>query len=744
MNKLSLRFVPLVLFSTVLFLTACSPIRTSRLDPNSDLTNAEPQESTKKIHFEVINPLDLERPGEIFVVSATFPDNFIDQSVLEQYWIYAFVENKPNAILSEYLHSSVSYWDSGSIKELSFLLQDDFSALEKKPYVLSFDRHQENLLEPLHIEEVPCDGFGDFLHVNNGSNDFFIGHDREPLDVEFNGLLPKDLYIRMENEAGWTKTYALTHIYGNIPEYRQEFLNSNQCEPIYILSPGFPEKIDTVVTGLTARISLTYDGYTQELCPPFEEFEDPQKVDFYEAEVIILLYRQQPRIDISSTVVLQESFYNHNGFAIGGLETEIDRPLVLFGDDDHTILNGSVWADTEELTDLPEFMQIENGKFVFRRGGNRDAWGPFTTLKEVNQFHDYYVVQGKNDRAGLLYFPTYQSLAYTETRDEGSAVLPLNMIGAGPSIPLMVPNPVILSQTHLGGLGEIWAEITPGVYAYKLTSIMDLPFGIEYIDDYDQLIATLSSPLNIDVPEELSSGISLTIRAPSNFNSPLNIKLNESRAPSMPSPATVTPLPTIPVIYQSMIDLKNHVQNSNAEYLFDEGVLKFDQTERTEWIGFESPNSIKLDGPFEIKLNLSGAGDDYYVSLFGRRPSPDRSWWGEGMHVMYISQYSSQGDYFLRIYDGIVENNAHDIQLSSSLIRPNSSITLRFLDSQGRILEVFNEKGTIVSRIDITDISGLNLPQGLLPEEVLIPGILVGPGSKLIIREFELHTFEIE
>lgn len=555
LKRNSILLMSIVLFLIVLLLPACDHDPTTRVSPDSNPSRTEIPDIGKEIHFEVSNPLGMDRINEFFLISASFPDGYVDKSLLDRYRISEDVGNQSAEVISEYLDSSVSYWDSGSIQSVSFLLQDDFYASEIRSYTISFDHDDVYQPEPLLIEEMPAGGFGDFLRVNNGAYDFFIGHDLEPIDIEYNGLLPKDLYIRMEGDDSWTKTYALSHIYGNTPYYRQEFINSNLCEPIFVLSPGFPEKMDYFATGLTAMISLQYIGYVQELCPPFEKFKDPQQVDFYEAEVIISLYRDKPRIDISSTVVIREGFYNHSGFAIGGLETEIERPLVLFGDEDHTILQGAVWADTEELTDLPEFMQIEDGKFVFRRGGNRDAWGPFTILKEVSQFSDYYVVQGKNDRAGLLYFPDFQNLASLEKRNEGSEILPLNMIGAGPSIPLMVPNPIILSQTHLGGLGEVWVEINPGVYQYELIAIMDLPFGIDHREDYDHLVESLATPLILDHSEELTSRITLEIDSISNFNDLANSELIESQTSSMPSPATITPRPPVAETEKSIGDL---------------------------------------------------------------------------------------------------------------------------------------------------------------------------------------------
>jgi hypothetical protein len=50
----------------------------------------------------------------------------------------------------------------------------------------------------------------------------------------------------------------------------------------------------------------------------------------------------------------------------------------------------------------------------------------------------------------------------------------------------------------------------------------------------------------------------------------------------------------------------------------------------------------------------------------------------------------------------------------------------------------------MVSRIDITEASRLDLPQGLFPDKYLIPGVLIGPGCSLDINEFELHFFEFD
>jgi hypothetical protein len=385
------------------------------------------------------------------------------------------------------------------VQAFDLVFQDDFGPNQTKLYELRIDQPSSIDLPDLVVDQLKDDGLGDMIQVNNGDYDFFLGHELEPLDADYNGKLPKNLYIRIEADEGWAKTMPLSQIYGNIPEFRSDW-SFTTCEPIFVLSPGFPEAVDLHANPLVAVISLTYDGWAQQACPPDWVLEDPKESEYLHAQVTVTIYRAIPRVDAEVTLTVTKSFFNHNGFGMGGSQTEMDRPQVLFGTESHTILQGAVWADTQERTDLPEFMQLQDGIPIFRRGGNRDAWAPFTLLGQDSEFLDYYVVQGQDDRALFSFFPDFERLAYQQTRDEGTGyVLPMNMVGAGPSVPLMVANPILLSQTHLGGLGDVWGEIREGVYDYRLVALWGVPFGPQYYEDYDLIAEGLSSPIQVDL-----------------------------------------------------------------------------------------------------------------------------------------------------------------------------------------------------------------------------------------------------
>jgi hypothetical protein len=415
-----------------------------------------------RLEFVVENSLPFDRPQEVMTLNLALPDGTLADLEHGGFSIHAIGEGTDEEVLSDYNDRSLTRWPSGDVKGFQALFLDDFAAGEIRRYEIRLDEVSAIEVEPLKAEELSVEGLGDSLHLWNGAYDFFIGHEGEPFDLEYGGVLSRDLYIRIASALGWTKSMPLSHIYGNTLEYRDEWVFDG-CEPITLLSPGFPEEVQFVISRVSIDVTLRYAGWAHEWCPPAPDYGDLRRSDILDALVTLRVYRGLPRVDARTVVTLHRTFYNHNGFAMGGVETELTRPRVVFGTPNHVVLQGSVWADTEELADLPEFMQFQDSQFVFRRGGNRDAWAPFTPIDQRDTFLDYYVVEGEAGRAVLGYFPDFKDLAYVDTRDEGSGeIVALNMMGAGHSIPVNVANPIVLSQTHLGGLGASGPKSTLG------------------------------------------------------------------------------------------------------------------------------------------------------------------------------------------------------------------------------------------------------------------------------------------
>jgi hypothetical protein len=498
---------------------------------------AMPSSGDAVIGFTAANPNNVARPGEYVRLSLDVPTEALAGAEGKTPLVFRAVNGEEEEVPSQVLQFGPGADEMDATFHLEIVFEDSFAPGETKSYELRFDQASTLSLSASQVEDLGTEGIGDRFLVRTGPYSYAIGHDLERLDYGWGGALMKDLYVRLEGPDQWARLMPLSHIYFNTPVHRMEWLQPEECEPLFLISAGLPPEVDVRPGPLVTSITLVYRGQVQGLCPPYEEgLEPPQVSDLYRAQVVLTFYHDLPRVDTRTEVTLSQGFYNHNGFALGGVETQLARPRVLFGVPEHTVLEGALWADTNETSDRTEFMQVEDGHFVFRRANTRDAGSPFAELSRSDTFNDYYVVEGLDGRGAMVYFPDFERLAYQNVRNEGLETIPVNMVGAGPSVPLMVPNPIILSQTHLGNVGEVWAPIAPGTYSYRLTGLLDVPFDPDGGAAYDATAEALASPIAITVAGEspLSADVSTataTIRPPASSTPPPTATLTLTPTP---------------------------------------------------------------------------------------------------------------------------------------------------------------------------------------------------------------------
>jgi hypothetical protein len=510
----------------------------------------------------------------------------------------------------------------------------------------------------------------------------------------------------------------LSHIYFNTPEHRGEWLQQADCEPLFLISFGVPPEVTIQTGALLTTMTLRYRGQTQQACPPYEEgFEPPVESDLYGAEVVLTFYRDLPRVDTRTEVVLNQGFYNHNGFALGGLETQLARPRVLFGVPEHTVVQGALWADTNDTTDRTEFMQVEGGQFVFRRANTRDAGSPFVELSRSGIFNDYYVVEGLNGRGAMAYFPDFERLAYLNTRNEGRETIPVNMVAAGPSVPLMVPNAMILSQTHLGDVGEVWAPIAPGTYTYRLTGLLDVPFDVEAGPAYDAAAEALAVPIAISVVE-----------------SPLRAAVSTATATIPPAasstpPPTATPAPT-PSPASCAPSRLNYAARPLPEgsllplltgelgHFDDDGALVAENANRANWAAVQT-EFFSIPGPFRLVLSFESLPDIQPFFLDGDPHGPD---WSRG-EVMYVS------DGGLLLFDG--RPRTGDVFDYYGLPGGNGRMTatFHFYEPCGKRIGVSDANGETVLDLNLENPGEFTkFDNGLFPDSVISFVLIVPQG----------------
>jgi len=699
-----------------------------------DTTRAvETTTGTDSIGFQVKNPSDFERPAEFIHVTLSKVPAEWHADQLGNLQIVHANEASSQPLRSSVVDSGTNILPSGEILSLELVFVDDLAPNGTSQYRIQFSQTAQQGSEPFGIERLVDQEMGDKLRIQDGERTFFIGHELEPADKAYNGQLTKDLYVRLEGPGGPSKLMPLTHIYFNIPTYRDQWLIKGACESLFVISPGLPSDVSFEANALTAHVHLVYSGWAQAFClPPYNAFVNPRPIDFYKATVDLTFYRGQSRVDSHTEIALDKGFYNHNGFALGGVETSNERPRVVFGDSAHTVLQGALWADTDETTDRTEFMQIENNHFFFRRAATRDAGAPFDTLAESDSFKDYYVVEGSDGRGVFAYFPDFRRLAYQALRNEDTQEVPVNMIGAGPSVPLMVANPIIVSQSHLGDIGDVWVPIAPGKYVYDISADLSVAFDPQDAPVYDLMAERLARPVQVSLLPNVE-GLKLA--------TPSSTVAAPSTSTPVPSP-TVTPTPVIascdpperrevavPMEDGSLLERFDGGQLRN-----EEGVFVLEGRGEGQ-MGNEYMEAVRIPGPFTVDLSfdIERPTDVGELGMTGRLAGPGRPSWEGKKSIAFIRNEYGQG---FCVRDGQAEDSYHCFPVSND----QDQLTLRvhFLNACGKQFNVLRQDGSLVGFYDMTTLGDQVFENGLFPDGVVHFYAFTAPGTQMRIFDYSV------
>lgn len=144
--------------------------------------------------------------------------------------------------------------------------------------------------------------------------------------------------------------------------------------------------------------------------------------------------------------------------------------------------------------------------------------------------------------------------------------------------------------------------------------------------------------------------------------------------------------------------------------------------------------SFTLDSAFRIRMSLrleQDTGEYASVLLMGTPPVTEGDWW-RGLIRLDIGanqQYRLQ----LCINDGTSEQCNYSTFVEIPTDQPFSVV---FDDPQGKVMHILDQNGQDVLKVDVTQQSGLNLPDGLFPAQAVWLGGWVNPQAVLDIDSF--------
>jgi endo-1,4-beta-xylanase len=146
-----------------------------------------------------------------------------------------------------------------------------------------------------------------------------------------------------------------------------------------------------------------------------------------------------------------------------------------------------------------------------------------------------------------------------------------------------------------------------------------------------------------------------------------------------------------------------------------------------DFLSYES-DAWTLDKPVQIKFDSYSIQGEHASSikiLGSPEGGVDPSAWWKGVTAMGIE--IQRGSVYLTIMDGISENSKSFFDLK---LDPSQPMQIVFDDSQGKSFSVLDKDGRQVNHIELTNMAGAKLPNGLFPDKKFYFGfVLAGPSS---------------
>lgn len=176
------------------------------------------------------------------------------------------------------------------------------------------------------------------------------------------------------------------------------------------------------------------------------------------------------------------------------------------------------------------------------------------------------------------------------------------------------------------------------------------------------------------------------------------------------------------------------------ESWFDKAWRLKTENETSEWHEevFNLPVlAIPMPDKFKMKLTLETIGALSGIGLNGSFAKSGEPWWKS---PKILVGYTDNGnELYINIQDGKTEKPI--VLVNRHLEIKNDPVIIQ-LENKGTILSVINEKGQIIERVDMNQITRNLLPNGIFPDGNIYLGYGVSPQSSLIIKQLSLTPTE--
>lgn len=147
------------------------------------------------------------------------------------------------------------------------------------------------------------------------------------------------------------------------------------------------------------------------------------------------------------------------------------------------------------------------------------------------------------------------------------------------------------------------------------------------------------------------------------------------------------------------------------------------------------PVGLTMEGPFEIRFRVETDGSSYgSIKLADQKNSATGNHW---LGIRRVDFATIEGMLHVELRDGSTETAAANVPLPLS---DQETVIVNFLDANGKIFVVATEDGEPIATVDVTQLEGLNLPDGLFPERRVYFGRVASPHAELKIPAISLRV----
>lgn len=215
-----------------------------------------------------------------------------------------------------------------------------------------------------------------------------------------------------------------------------------------------------------------------------------------------------------------------------------------------------------------------------------------------------------------------------------------------------------------------------------------------------------------------------------------------SRTGWVPTTALIT-VPTLVSLDENSVPWGNHTNdleahltiNPDVSFSAAENVITVDNSKHDYYNDFV-PYLLKPFSAFRLTFQIRTSDGQFGSIKLANKPNntdPKIEWWKDIRRVDFATY---KGYLQIDLRDGRTQNSATTIRLN---IPDTKTITITFLDAQGKTFSIVDETGQQIRQVDVTK-SGLSFPDGLFPEKMVYIGRVVSPGSMLTIRSLRLEA----